>query len=178
MYGAASAGATLPRMSAPPTAGPARPVAVALTAAVLAALVGAVAPVPGRAWLFGAGAFALPGLLIALGSRREGRTAPAAWVVLILVEAAGLGMLATAGGSGGPFLLPWPAWLLVIGLGLIPLLMVPALFARDFDRFAPDGAALSRLRAARLARLANDRRDGRTTGDPRDAPQPGGKSPR
>lgn len=141
-----------------------RRLAVALLAAALTALAAAVAPLPGRAWLFAAAAFAIPGLLIALGARRGGRTALAAWALLVLVEVGGLGMLAASGGgaSGDPATGPWgaplAAWLLVGGLGLLPLLVAPLLFAADFERFAPDGETLRRLRA--LAGEAPTRRGG------------------
>lgn len=133
------------------------------TAAVLAAY--GAAWLPGGAptwasWLMVVGmALLLPGTLL-LGALRPGRNVARLGVVaaglgVLLLVAFGAALLLPPSGADEPLLLGLPrrAAIVVYGVGLLPILLLPWAFARDFRDFGLDAERLDALRreCARLA---------------------------
>ncbi|MGQ0702533.1 MAG: hypothetical protein ACT4PM_05305 [Gemmatimonadales bacterium] len=98
--------------------------------------------------------------LLALGARREGQRIPALlWIGLATVGLALGGAFAAAlglgpEGPGSPLLLGLPrrAALVLYGVGLLPAVVVPLVYALTFDRMVLTGSRLERFRAE-LARV-------------------------
>ncbi|RMG46569.1 MAG: hypothetical protein D6718_05365 [Acidobacteria bacterium] len=92
--------------------------------------------------------FGFPPALIALGAARRGtlgrlRVPLAAFAFEL--EAVGLALvLAPGGGEPGWFGLPAKTVLMLLGLGVVPLVVVPWLYAWDFDREDGSGGRGSR----------------------------------
>ncbi len=126
---------------------------------------GAVAP-------FVALAIAFPVALMALGAARASRKAvaasaraadrPSRWrvaalpvalvVLLLLLEASFLAMLNLRGRvaeAAWPLGLPLATWIELVGVGLLPLLFVPAAYAAAFSRRGLSTQDLERVRSAR-----------------------------
>jgi hypothetical protein len=129
---------------------------VAGTAAVLVAY--------GAAWLPGGAprwaswsmvigvALLLPGTLL-LGALRRGRNSTRlVWIALILglllVVAFGTALLLPAAGADEALFLGLPrrAAIIVYGVGILPILLLPWAFARDFRDFGLDAERLDELR--------------------------------
>lgn len=85
--------------------------------------------------------------------RRRGWTLPAALVVLLLLlEASFLAMLNLRGRvaeASWPLGVPLATWIELVGVGLLPLLLVPAVYAAVFGRRGLSAEELERVRAAR-----------------------------
>jgi hypothetical protein len=139
---------------------------VAGTAAVLVAYGAAWLPggaPPWGSWAMVVGvALLLPGTLL-LGALRRGRNTTrlvliAAALGVLLVVALGAALLLPAGGADEPIILGLPrrAAVIIYGVGLLPILVLPWAFARDFRDFGLDEARLDELRRE-CARVAPDR---------------------
>jgi hypothetical protein len=86
-------------------------------------------------WCVAAITLAFPVVLASLGAATAGAHR-VLWALLLVLEAAGLAVLALAAAPpGGRVLgLPPATWVLLLGLGLVPLVLVTAGYARAFDR--------------------------------------------
>lgn len=142
-------------------------------ACVLVAYAGAWSPggAPGWAsWAMVAGvALLLPGTLL-LGALRPGRdarrlVAMALLLGLLLLTAFGAALLLPTSAADEPLLLGLPrrAAIVIYGIGLLPMLLLPWAFARDFRDFGLDAERLERIRRE-CARLQQEQRpDGGAT---------------
>lgn len=98
------------------------------------------------------------GSALLLGAGRASRhpllAAAAAFLALSLAAVLGAALLLPAEAAGEPLLfgLPRRLGLVVVGIGLLPFLVLPAAFARDFtdDGLDPDALAALRAKAAAL----------------------------
>ncbi len=115
-------------------------------------------------WAMVAGvALLLPGTLL-LGALRPGRASrrlvvAAALLALLMVMAFGAALLLPGTAAGEPLLLGLPrrAAIVIYGIGLLPMLLLPWVFARDFRDFGLDAARLEQIRRE-CARLQQKRR--------------------
>lgn len=112
---------------------------------------------PGWAhWVMAAGVSGALATVMALGATRDGELGPLSlvFVAVFLVLVTGFGAALTIGagdgGAGGLWLgLPPGAATILYGLGIGPLLLVPAVYAVTFDRFALDREDWERVRSVR-----------------------------
>jgi hypothetical protein len=109
------------------------------------------------AWLLLTGIALLVTGLIGLGAARRGRIGTplmAGLVFTFVVLVGGFGaalLLPPAEHAASPLLggLPLRAALVLYGVGLLPAIMLPWLYARTFDRMTLDQSDIDRIRAAR-----------------------------
>jgi hypothetical protein len=94
--------------------------------------------------LFACVAALMPAALIAAAASRRGaagRHLPVLLGLTLTLEAGTLGILwlGRPGAAGGPVAgLPPAAWVMLIVLGLVPLLLIPASYAASFEDDEPD----------------------------------------
>lgn len=117
------------------------------------------------AWAMVAGTALLLSSVMALGGIRRGRSwrrvgAAAAFLFGVLVAGFGAALLLPAEDVLGPYLLGLPlrAAIILLGIGIVPVLVLPLAFAADFDDTGLDEASLARLRTE-CARLRDAQRD-------------------
>jgi len=111
-------------------------------------------------WLMAGGTILLLLGLLLLGTRRSARRRPALLILglsalaLLLLSGFGAALLLPAETAGSPLLLGLPrrAALLVYGIGLLPVLFLPLVYAFSFATGVLDAAELEALRT-RLAAL-------------------------
>lgn len=126
---------------------------LAVAAAYGAAFLPAGAP-PWAPWLMAAGTAGALASVMALGAAREGGLGPLGPVFLFVfvVVAGGFGaalLLEDAGAGAGLWLgLPPPAAVVLYGVGLLPLVLVPAAYAVTFERLTLSDEEWDRVRAA------------------------------
>ncbi|HEV8612951.1 MAG TPA: hypothetical protein VGQ73_05530 [Gemmatimonadales bacterium] len=123
------------------------------------------APIPRLApWLMAIGLTLFLLSLLLLGTRRRGRKTPAllllgfAFTGLVLFGGFGAALALPPEHAGSPLLLGLPrrAALLLYGIGLLPALVLPLLYARSFEAVVLSDAELAEWRA-RLAQLESER---------------------
>jgi hypothetical protein len=109
-------------------------------------------------WGLASGSAVVLTALLRLSARRSGRIPRAlhvATVVVLAATAAGFGvaLLAPPATADGPLLLGLPriTAILLLLVGLVPLVVLPAVYARAFDRDILSAADLERVRAAAAA---------------------------
>ncbi len=125
----------------------------------VAVLAGLLWPGAAGAWALALGAATLPVGLIALATHRpaaSGRPSPSAGAlaaIWALLAGSAAGLLALAGAPQGatPGGLPLAAWLLLLGLGAAPLVLVAWVYVAGFDPRGLTAADLERLRRKRPA---------------------------
>lgn len=117
------------------------------------------------AWVMVVGTALLLSSMMALGGIRRGRSwrrvvAAAAFLFGVLVAGFGAALLLPAEGVSGPYLLGLPlrAAIILLGIGIVPVLVLPLAFAADFDDTGLDETSLARLRTE-CARLRDAQRD-------------------
>ncbi len=148
-----------------------------VASASVAVLGGLLWPGAGGAWLLALAAATLPVGLVALATADPGRARPsgrpspsiAALVAIwTLLAGSAAGLLALAGAPPGAAVggLPVATWLLVLGLGAAPLVLVAWVYVAGFDGRGLTAAELAHLRRFRPPERpgpANrpDREDGR-----------------
>jgi hypothetical protein len=110
------------------------------------------------AWALGTGSSLVMVASMALGAVREGRgVGRLAWafafVFVVLAGGFGAVMLLPAEAPGAPLYLGLPlrAAIILIGIGLLPLLVLPLAYAMTFDEMTLGEDDLARVRAAALA---------------------------
>jgi len=116
-------------------------------------------------WLMAPGIVLLLLSLFAMGTGRRGRARSAGFLLgmgfLLVVLSGGFGaaLLLPAESAGSPLLLGLPrrAAILVYGIGLLPALVLPVIYALSFEATVLSAAELSELRA-RLAELSRNPR--------------------
>ena len=115
-------------------------------------------------WLMVAGIVLLLCSLVLLGTRRQGRSRPRALrlglslLAIVLLGGFGAALLLPPEGPGAPLVLGLPrrAALLVYGIGILPALFLPLIYALSFGAAVLTESELRELRVE-LARLAAER---------------------
>jgi hypothetical protein len=138
--------------------------ALAISLAYAAAFLPRATPV--APWLMVTGIALLVGSLCLVGTRRRGRSRPLALriglilLALVLLGGFGAALALPPEGAAAPFLLGLPrrAALLVYGIGILPALFLPLVYALSFGAVVLTEAELNELRS-RLAALASERTD-------------------
>jgi hypothetical protein len=151
-----------------PSNGRARGIALAalwVSLLLVAAAYGSAFVTPsGAGWsipAFAAGACGTMGAMMALGAARHGRldTSWAPMAITIVLVAAGLLIVWALPAAGEPmwFGLPRRAAIVLYGVGVLPAVLLPLIYAWSFDRFT--------LRAEDLDRIRRLRSDAAGSGD-------------
>jgi hypothetical protein len=150
LSGSASASADIPSRLA---------LAGVVSGLLLIALAYASAWLPGGAplsasWAMVVGTALLLSSMMALGGIRRGRSwrrvvAAAAFLFGVLVACFGAALLLPAEAATGPYLfgLPLRAAIILLGVGIVPVLVLPLAFAADFADTGLDETSLARLRS-------------------------------
>lgn len=126
---------------------------------LLVALAYASAWYPGGApswavWLMVVGSALIISSIMAFGGLRRGRSwrrviAAAAFLFVVLIVGFGAALILPVEGLTGRLILGLPlrAAIILLGIGLVPVLVLPLAYALDFDDTDLDEASLARLRA-------------------------------
>jgi hypothetical protein len=106
------------------------------------------------AWAMAVGTALLFSSMMALGGIRRDRSwrrvvAAAGFLFVVLVAGFGAALLLPSADTAGPFILGLPlrAAVVLLGIGIVPVLVLPLAFASDFDDTGLDEESLERLRA-------------------------------
>ncbi|MEO6447309.1 MAG: hypothetical protein ABIZ91_03360 [Gemmatimonadaceae bacterium] len=113
-------------------------------------------------WALAYGSGAAMAAVFALGATRAGKLSATLVVAFVLVFVVVSGSFAlalglpAAEGAGGPMLLGLPRRTAIVlyGVGVLPMFLLPLLYAFTFDRGILTEADIARVRAARRARVA------------------------